>query len=86
MRTRLVPVLLTALGLCSCALAPESYDDFDTQYVAPVVGHQQYVTPLPQASSFKGSMWDVRRYYDIDGGGDSQIPRMFAAPQPPFSY
>jgi hypothetical protein len=83
-------VLLTCLGLCSCAFAPES-DSFDEQDyvaapVAPVVGHQQYVVPLPQGASFQNSAWDVHRYYNIGGSSDSFVPRAFAPPQPPFSY
>jgi hypothetical protein len=80
-------VLLACLGLCSCAFAPES-DSFDEQDyvapVAPVVGHQQYVEPLPQGASFQNSAWDAHRY--IGGTGNSFIPRAFAPPQPPFSY
>ena len=82
-------VLLSCLGLCSCALAPESDSLDQDQYVtpvAPVVGHQQYVVPLPQGSAFQNSVWDVHRYYDIGGTSDSLVPRAFAPPQPPFSY
>lgn len=83
MRTTLV--LLTCVGLCSCAFAPESYDSLDQQYVAPVIGHQQYATPVLPGSAFQGLSRGVSEKY-IDSRGDSQIPNMFAPPQPPFSY
>ncbi len=78
-------VLLACLGLCACAVAPEWDDALDQQQsVAPIVGHQQYVTPLPEGAAFQNSMWDLHKYYG--GGASSQIPQMFARPQPPFSY
>ena len=82
-------VLLACLGLCSCALAPDSDSPDELDYVAPVapvVGHQQNVVPLPQGAAFQGSAWDVHRYYNMGGSSDSLIPRSFAPPQPPFSY
>lgn len=82
---KLALALLTCLGLCACAYAPESYDSFDPQYVAPIIGHQQYATPVPPGSAFQRLSWGVSDKY-IDSGGDSPIPRMFAPPQPPFSY
>lgn len=86
MRTALV--LLSCLGLCSCALAPEWDDSFDQQYlapVAPVVGHQQYATPVPPGSEFETLSWGISNHY-IQGGASSPIPKMFAPPSPPFSY
>ena len=83
---RTVLVLLACLGLCSCAFAPESDDFLDQQqYVAPIIGHQQYVTPAPPGAEFQNLAWGVAHRY-IDSAGDSQIPNMFAPPQPPFSY
>ena len=84
---RIALVLLSCLGLCSCAMAPE-WDDSLDQYVAPVapvVGHQQYVTPVPAGSEFETLSWGVSSHY-IEGGASSPIPKMFAPPPPPFSY
>lgn len=86
LHVRTTLALLACLGLCSCAFVPDSYDSLDSQqYVAPVMGHQQYVTPLPEDSALQDMAWDVAHRY-IDSGGGSQIPNLFAAPQPPFSY
>jgi hypothetical protein len=83
---RITLVLLACLGLCSCALAPDSDDLFyQPQYVAPIVGHQEYVTPLPPGAAFEGLASGVAERY-IGSGPSSPIPRMFAPPQPPFSY
>ena len=79
-------VLLTCLGLCSCAFAPESDDSFDQpQYVAPIIGHQQYAMPVPAGSEFQSLASGIAHQY-TESGPSSPIPRLFAPPQPPFSY
>ena len=76
--------LLACLGLCSCAFVP-SDEPFDLDYVAPIVGHQQYATPVPAGSDFQKLSWGIADHY-IGGGSASPIPKMFAPPQPPYSY
>jgi hypothetical protein len=77
---KVVLVLLTCLGLCSCALVPADDSDQGNLYVAPLSLHQQYVEPALPADA-PVFHWRSDMEEEI-----SPSLRLFSPPAPPFSY
>ena len=77
-----ITLLISCLGLCSCALTPEDDSLDQPMYVAPLSLHQHYVVPALPASATVFH-WSTSSLVEER---ISPLLNLFSPPTPPFSY